>query len=292
MYNVGGNIVSRSEYVYDAWGNCTVKADTNGYGSRNPFRYRGYYWDSDLAMYYLITRYYDPAVGRFISADNLNYLEPGVINGLNLYAYCGNNPIKYVDPSGCFPWLALAVLLLFTPVGGFAVQATISTVAFAGIAIASLFDKDIKNDMDNIGWNIFNSDADKASNSNKVSFYRGVPVFMVDGVNGSFSFGVIGLHTTYHRGDVDVLKHERGHSTQLMFMGPIKYGLFVAIPSPLKNDDVNPWELSASLLGGSNLGDSEATMQDKIDAMKYYFYACSNNPILWAINIWDFLSRP
>ena len=100
MYNVGGNIVSRTEYVYDAWGNCTVKTDTNGYGSRNPFRYRGYYWDSDLGMYYLITRYYDPKVGRFISADSTEYLEPGTINGLNLYAYCGNNPVMCVDPWG------------------------------------------------------------------------------------------------------------------------------------------------------------------------------------------------
>ena len=91
-----------AEYVYDAWGNCTVKTDTNGYGSRNPFRYRGYYFDNDLGMYYLITRYYDPKVGRFISADSIEYLEPGTINGLNLYAYCGNNPVMYADPMGTY----------------------------------------------------------------------------------------------------------------------------------------------------------------------------------------------
>ena len=51
-------------------------------------------------MYYLMTRYYDPRTGRFINADNLNYLEPHSINGLNLYAYCLNNPIMCVDPSG------------------------------------------------------------------------------------------------------------------------------------------------------------------------------------------------
>ena len=89
-----------AEYSYDAWGNCTIPHDSNGYGSRNPFRYRGYYFDTDLNMYYLTTRYYDPHTGRFINADNLNYLEPQTINGLNLYAYCGNNPIMCIDPTG------------------------------------------------------------------------------------------------------------------------------------------------------------------------------------------------
>ena len=51
-------------------------------------------------MYYLQSRYYDPQTGRFINADTLDYLEPESVNGLNLYAYCLNNPISYVDPTG------------------------------------------------------------------------------------------------------------------------------------------------------------------------------------------------
>lgn len=51
-------------------------------------------------MYYLMTRYYDPRTGRFINADNLNYLDPFKINGLNLYAYCVNDPIMHIDPKG------------------------------------------------------------------------------------------------------------------------------------------------------------------------------------------------
>ena len=74
--------------------------DPDGYGASNPIRYRGYYWDSDIKMYYLMTRYYDPKTGRFINANTINYLKLNSINGLNLYAYCGNNPIMYVDPSG------------------------------------------------------------------------------------------------------------------------------------------------------------------------------------------------
>ena len=89
-----------AEYVYDAWGNCTITLDKRSYGTKNPFRYRGYYWDENLGMYYLMTRYYDPKTGRFINADSFEYLDPERINGLNLYAYCGNNPIMNVDPSG------------------------------------------------------------------------------------------------------------------------------------------------------------------------------------------------
>lgn len=104
-----------AEYVYDAWGNCAITLNTNGYGTRNPFRYRGYYFDNDLGMYYLLTRYYDPKTGRFINADSPEYLDPKTLGGLNLYAYCNNNPIMCVDPTGHEPMsAAVATLLLFT----------------------------------------------------------------------------------------------------------------------------------------------------------------------------------
>ncbi|MBQ2711023.1 MAG: RHS repeat-associated core domain-containing protein [Clostridia bacterium] len=90
-----------AEYAYDAYGKCTIITDTGNIGRNNPFRYRGYYWDSDLELYYLMSRYYDPATGRFINADSLEYLDPKTIGGLNLYAYCGSNPVSRIDETGC-----------------------------------------------------------------------------------------------------------------------------------------------------------------------------------------------
>ncbi len=92
-------------YVYDAWGNFTTMLDDcdNGvssedkkYFSYNCFRYRGYYYDSELGMYYLQSRYYDPATGRFISPNNINHLASQSINGFNQYIYCDNNSIGMV----------------------------------------------------------------------------------------------------------------------------------------------------------------------------------------------------
>ena len=90
-----------ASYVYDAWGNCTVTLDTDGIGTLNPFRYRGYYYDSETELYYLKSRYYDPTVGRFLNQDEANYLGTnGPILGYNLYGYCDNNPVMYSDPTG------------------------------------------------------------------------------------------------------------------------------------------------------------------------------------------------
>ncbi len=101
------------KYKYDAWGNHKVLdaagaeiTSSSHIGNKNPFRYRGYFYDTETGLYYLQTRYYDPEIGRFLNMDSIKYADPETINGLNLYAYCGNNPVMNVDPNGCF-FLAL-----------------------------------------------------------------------------------------------------------------------------------------------------------------------------------------
>ena len=63
--------------------------NVGGIADLNPFRYRSYYYDTGTKLYYLHSRYYDPELGRFISPENIGYLKPESINGLDLFAYCG-----------------------------------------------------------------------------------------------------------------------------------------------------------------------------------------------------------
>ena len=90
-----------ARYSYDAWGACTVVSGSNIIAYRNPFRYRGYYYDIENKLYYLNSRYYDPAVGRFINTDELTVTcIADELNNINSYTYCKNNPISYKDPYG------------------------------------------------------------------------------------------------------------------------------------------------------------------------------------------------
>ena len=94
-------------YVYDAWGNHKVynpngteNTSASFIGNINPLRYKGYYFDKETNLYYLISRYYDPSIGQFISPDDYSYLDINSISGYYLYAYCNNNPVMNYDPEG------------------------------------------------------------------------------------------------------------------------------------------------------------------------------------------------
>mgnify|MGYP000428076144 FL=1 len=94
-----------AKYSYDAWGVCTVAQNSSdcNIASVNPFRYRGYYYDSEIGLYYLQSRYYNPTVGRFINADEAEILYACInVTDENLFSYCGNNPILGVDYEGHF----------------------------------------------------------------------------------------------------------------------------------------------------------------------------------------------
>ena len=168
------------EYKYDAWGNHEAEVASEEYvtlANLNPFRYRGYYFDEETGLYFLQTRYYDPVVGRFISRDSIEYADPETICGLNLYAYCGNNPVMATDPTGRAEWwewllgiviivaaVALSVVtagiatpisaalgggMLGTIVGGAVAGAVGGAITGFGISVAT---QGISNGFSNINW--------------------------------------------------------------------------------------------------------------------------------------------
>ena len=110
LYDTNG--VLKVKYNYDAWGNCTIdntQTTDIALAKANPIRYRGYYFDVDTGLYYLNARYYSPELRRFISLDDTAYLDPETVDGLNLYAYCCNDPVNYADPSGNGPITAILI---------------------------------------------------------------------------------------------------------------------------------------------------------------------------------------
>ncbi len=92
-----------AKYTYDAWGVHTILQDTSNcqIATINPFRYRGYYYDAEIALYYLQSRYYDAVVGWFVNSDDPEYaINQYGSTEHDLFTYCNNDPINYVDPLG------------------------------------------------------------------------------------------------------------------------------------------------------------------------------------------------
>ena len=123
LYNLQGDVIAIvraatgqivAKYSYNAWGNCTV-TNATGYtvGDKNPFRYRGYYYDTETGLYYLNSRYYNPEFGRFISVDTVMGVNSD-ISTYNLFAYCGNNPITRYDNGG-MSWDSIVFIMHTLP---------------------------------------------------------------------------------------------------------------------------------------------------------------------------------
>ena len=125
----GTQIVS---YVYDSWGKLVSISGSQAetIGEANPFRYRGYYYDTESGLYYLNSRYYDPEVGRFLNADGEIANIGGEVSGYNLFSYCFNNPVNMSDFIGQWPnWgkLFSGASLMATGIIALAAVATVIT---------------------------------------------------------------------------------------------------------------------------------------------------------------------
>ena len=122
LHNLQGDVVGLVdnsnnlvvEYKYDAWGRPTLKRSlTTAYdtlATLNPFRYRGYVYDEETGLYYLRSRYYNPALGRFLNADAIVIISRGLLYN-NDFAYCRSNPIVYRDENGHFINLIIGKLI-------------------------------------------------------------------------------------------------------------------------------------------------------------------------------------
>lgn len=89
-------------YRYDAWGNHKV-LNSNGtentnpsfIGNINPFRYKGYYYDTETSWYYISDNFYNPFISRLLAFEKAHFIVPNVVESLNLSTYAINNPITH-----------------------------------------------------------------------------------------------------------------------------------------------------------------------------------------------------
>ena len=142
--SIGQKVV---EYVYDAWGRICSPVNYSqlaGIAWLNPLRYRGYVYDRETGLYYLQSRYYNPTWGRFINADDIEYLgADGTLQSYNLFVYCSNNPVNFIDPSGhsilAIALSVLAVTGLITTVIGIATDNnTLTAIGLTAVAIPAM----------------------------------------------------------------------------------------------------------------------------------------------------------
>ena len=105
-------VTLEATYSYDPWGKLLSVKNASGspisatlttnIANVNPFRYRGYYYDTETGFYYLQSRYYDPVISRFINADSYGSTGQAFL-GTNMFAYCNNNCSSRADVAGTAP---------------------------------------------------------------------------------------------------------------------------------------------------------------------------------------------
>ena len=145
------NLAQVVSYTYDSWGKLISIKDANGneitdttnIGLINPYRYRSYRYDTETGLYYLNSRYYNLEWGRFINADGTTLDTGADLLGHNIYAYCANNPINNVDPTG--ESISLIAGLLVAAIGTIAVstlpeETYVEAGQIAGEAVSGVVD--------------------------------------------------------------------------------------------------------------------------------------------------------
>ena len=259
IYNADG--VMLVSYVYDAWGNFVTRYHNGGANTtavNNHFTYRGYYYDSDLGLYYLQSRYYDSNTGRFINADALMSGVTGSLKGYNLFAYCFNNPVAFTDSEGNWPK-----------------QLEEKLESFKGWCKDKLCEIDFFDELINADKS--NCDVNVVMQADYFAYYEEHLVIKVNAYfYASFNVIIVDRNT-----DINIFKHEYGHALQYEKLGFKQYLTEIAIPSivawGVRENGLlpfeyysSPWESEANSYGGVKLSDSRRRSWTEADGKYNY----------------------
>ena len=175
---VDKNAQTVARYSYDAWGICTITQDSVGIATINPFRYRSYYYDEEIDLYYLQSRYYDAGVGKFVNIDKPDLIN---ISGTNLFTYCFNTPVTHVDFSGKIPQAIVVIAGVCAAL--FVKTFALSIAMYAYAAIGARFSNNI--DLSS-WWNPIGNLMKNRLENSKIITNR-IKQYIGKSVNGSYS---------------------------------------------------------------------------------------------------------
>lgn len=245
LTNATGDILG----LLDENGNRAVQYTCEGYGksmyynttslantlaSIDPLVYRGYVYDYGTKLDYLQSRYYNYTTGRFINADAFVSTGQGIL-GNNMFAYCLNNPVMLVDPTGHCSYLG-----------------SINSPKLDCGKMSCVESKNYNPDWEEIA--VLNGESNT---------YKGVYIIRAPINKRGFSYGFIllGNNIKANQEGINTLKHEYGHYLQLQELGFVKYNIFIVQPSVMGATmdyfgwldcyyyDL-PWEFVADVYGG------------------------------------------
>ena len=274
MEDANGNVLA--SYSYDPWGK--IISATGSLAEINPLRYRGYVYDQETGFYYLQSRYYDPAISRFLNADGYAVTGEGDVLGYNMFAYCNNDPVNKSDTDGSRPVEVdedpnrrlVATIRPARP----NTQTQVSRISQIAVGLAE----------DIINFDVNNQSEEKVLASNYFSIYKGVPVVRIDG-NRSGSFGVIALTRETNTGinPEDMVRHEYGHTVQMKQLGVFKYAIDIFLPSALEYGGGDyysrPWEITADIYGG--VQSRKHSIEDIEYGFSYLYRSMMSGPFVW-----------
>ena len=277
---INSNGATVASYEYDPYGK--VISATGSMAAINPLRYRGYYYDQETGLYFLMSRYYDPAICRFINADSFASTGQGIL-GHNMFAYCNNCPTNCVDHSG-------TRAVLSTSLWG-----NVGFLSGNSATVVATLEDTIKQ----VASIIMNNDVSAVQNAQTAAFYKGAIVMYADlpGMGAAFSYGIIVLDEYYKDAPkeefADTLNHEYGHFVHFQTIGVVAYTFTTAIPSLIGagissfSSDVYenyyslPWECTADYLGGV-----ERTYAPWANTLASLFYARTLiQSLIWQNNL-------
>ncbi len=258
ILNSSGNSVV--EYSYDAWGNVLSVSGSHAstIGEDNPLRYRGYVYDKETKLYYLESRYYNPAYGRFINADAYAATGQGFV-GNNMFAYCLNNPVNMMDENGNLAKAARH-----------AENGTSNRVKDIGVAVVDEILEELADDA--LNYNVNNQSEEIVLQSKYFSAYKGRFVIRTPFDRcGSYGILFITHETNTRTNPEDYIRHEYGHTVQLQRLGFLKYTVCIGIPSLLQWGNgayySKPFEITADVFGNVQ---SRVHTKNDIEAGFYY----------------------